>query len=71
MSLDNVSAMVTTHVDDLALASSQDWLDRHYDLFLGKFKKVTRQQLPFAHVRATMLTRQLASPSARSSLWKR
>lgn len=49
MSLDNVSAMVTTHVDDLALTSSQDWLDHHYNLFLGKFKKVTRQTLPFYH----------------------
>eukprot|EP00435_Cladocopium_sp_Y103_P056006 s391_g18.t1 len=49
MSLDNVTAMVTTHVDDLALTASQDWLDHHYNLFQGKFKKVTRQKLPFAH----------------------
>ena len=49
MSLDNASAMVTTHVDDLALTSSQDWLDHHYNLSLGKFKKVTRQTLPFSH----------------------
>ena len=31
MSLDNVEAMLTTHVDDLALTASPKWLNNHYD----------------------------------------
>ena len=49
MSLDNTLAMVTTHVDDLALTAPQEWLDEHYDRFVQKFKKVSRQKLPFDH----------------------
>ena len=49
MDLDNVTAMVTTHVDDLALTATSDWLNTHYDKFVEKYKKVTRQNLPFDH----------------------
>lgn len=49
MSLDNTKAMLTTHVDDLALTATKEWLDEHYNKFVKKFGKVTRQQLPFDH----------------------
>ena len=42
-------AMVTTHVDDLAITGTPEWLDDAYDSFVKKFGKVTRQQLPFTH----------------------
>lgn len=45
----NLTAMMTTHVDDLAITASKSWLERHYELFVQKFKKVTRQHLPFSH----------------------
>lgn len=49
MTLHNVQAMVTTHVDDLALTAEPAWLDKHFKMFAEKFGKVTRQQLPFDH----------------------
>ena len=45
----NMTAMMTTHVDDLAITASRSWLEKHYGLFAQKFKKVTRQKLPFNH----------------------
>ena len=45
----NLVAMMTTHVDDLAITASKSWLEKHYVSFVQKFKKVTRQQLPFNH----------------------
>eukprot|EP00438_Fugacium_kawagutii_P029807 Skav231475 [mRNA] locus=scaffold1100:530653:539709:- [translate_table: standard] len=42
-------ALCTTHVDDLAIAASPSWLKTHYEAFVQKFKKVSRQQLPFEH----------------------
>ena len=53
MSLDNVEAMLTTHVDDLALTAPRKWLDEHYNKFVSKFKKVSRQSLPFSHCGCT------------------
>eukprot|EP00435_Cladocopium_sp_Y103_P008328 s555_g2.t1 len=44
-----LQAVCTCHVDDMAIAAPQKWLDVHYDLFVKKFKKVSRQQLPFEH----------------------
>ena len=51
MSLDNVEAMLTTHVDDLALTAPRKWLDEHYNKFVNKFKKVSRQSLPLRSLR--------------------
>ena len=45
----SILAACTCHVDDLAVAAPQEWLDRHYAAFVGKFKKVSRQTLPFEH----------------------
>jgi hypothetical protein len=45
----SVSAMCTCHVDDMAIAASQQWLDSHYDGFVKKFGKVSRQKIPFEH----------------------
>ena len=42
-------AMCTCHVDDVAIAGPKWWLEEHYKAFVKKFKKVTRQQLPFEH----------------------
>ena len=42
-------AMLTTHVDDLAISATPQFMNNLYDKFVGKFKKVTRQQLPFDH----------------------
>ena len=43
------TAMVTTHVDDLAITGTHEWLDNANDSFVKKFGKVTRRQLPFTH----------------------
>ena len=45
--LDNLDAMVTTHVDDLAIMAEEQWLDLRYGKLVKKFQKVTRQKLPF------------------------
>eukprot|EP00435_Cladocopium_sp_Y103_P071902 s105_g38.t1 len=45
----SILAVCTCHVDDLAVAAPQEWLDHHYAAFVGKFKKVSRQTLPFEH----------------------
>ena len=42
-------ALCTCHVDDVAIAGPKKWLESHYQAFVKKFKKVTRQQLPFEH----------------------
>ena len=42
-------ALCTCHVDDVAIAGPKKWLEHHYQAFVKKFKKVTRQQLPFEH----------------------
>ena len=49
MDLDNTTGMITTHVDDLAVEGSQEFLNTFYEKFVTQFKKVTRQQLPFTH----------------------
>ena len=45
----SLQAVCTCHVDDMAIAAPQKWLDDHYERFVQKFKKVSRQQLPFEH----------------------
>lgn len=45
----SILALCTCHVDDMAIAAPQQWLDEHYQAFVNKFKKVTRQILPFEH----------------------
>lgn len=45
--MDSMYAMITTHVDDLAVMSITTWLDERYNRFVKRFQKVTRQQLPF------------------------
>ena len=44
-----LEAMATTHVDDIALTGTQQWLDSIHNKFLTRFGKVTRQTLPFDH----------------------
>ena len=46
-------ALCTCHVDDVAIAGPKKWLEQHYQAFVKKFKKVTRQQLPFEHCGAS------------------
>ncbi|CAJ1452331.1 unnamed protein product [Effrenium voratum] len=41
--------MATTHVDDIALSADESWLNNLYVLFVKRFKKVTRNRLPFEH----------------------
>ena len=41
--------VLTSHVDDLAIGGKQSWLDSTHDSFVKRFKKVTRQQMPFTH----------------------
>ena len=45
----SILAVCTCHVDDMAIAAPQTWLDKHYDAFVKKFGKVTRQRMPFEH----------------------
>ena len=44
-----VTPMATTHVDDIALSADESWLNNLYVLFVKRFKKVTRNRLPFEH----------------------
>eukprot|EP00434_Breviolum_minutum_P045371 symbB.v1.2.040657.t1/scaffold7413.1/size11421/1 len=44
-----VIALATTHVDDIALTADLPWLDKMNQMFVKRFGKVTRQQLPFDH----------------------
>ena len=46
---DKVIALATTHVDDIALTADLPWLDNMNQMFVKRFGKVTRQQLPFDH----------------------
>lgn len=48
-----ILAACTCHVDDMAISGPQKWLDEHYNAFVTKFKKVSRQQLPFERCGAT------------------
>lgn len=45
----SVQAVCTCHVDDIAIAAPSKWLEVNYKKMVDKFKKVTRQQLPFTH----------------------
>lgn len=44
-----LTALMTTHVDDLAIASSPKELNQFHNDFQKKFGKVTRQVMPFQH----------------------
>ena len=44
-----LTAMATTHVGDLAVTADQKWLNKCYDLFVQRFKKVSRNAMPFEH----------------------
>ena len=46
---DGIYGVLTCHVDDLAIAGEQKWLDGLHDRMVKKFKKVSRQVLPFEH----------------------
>ena len=44
-----ISCILTTHVDDIAIASSPKVLDGLHESFSKKFGKVTREKTPFQH----------------------
>ena len=46
---DSLYGVLTCHVDDLAIAGEAKWLDGLYERMVKKFKKVTRQTMPFEH----------------------
>lgn len=46
---DSIHGVLTCHVDDLAIAGEAKWLDGLYERMVKKFKKVTRQTMPFEH----------------------
>ena len=46
---DGIYGVLTCHVDDLAIAGEQKWLDGLHDRMVKTFKKVSRQVLPFEH----------------------
>ena len=46
---DGIYGVLTCHVDDLAIAGEQKWLNGLHDRMVQKFKKVSRQVLPFEH----------------------
>ena len=46
---DGIYGVLTCHVDDLAVAGEQKWLNGLHDRMVQKFKKVSRQVLPFEH----------------------
>ena len=45
----NLTAMATTHVDDIAMTGTTSWIDDMADHMVKRFKKVSRQKLPFDH----------------------
>jgi hypothetical protein len=45
----SLTAMATTHVDDIALTGTTSWIDDMADNMVKRFKKVSRQKLPFDH----------------------
>ena len=49
LSLLNCESAITTHLDDLGLSGTAKWREHMYNSFLTKYKKVTRQTLPFTH----------------------
>lgn len=44
-----IYGVLTSHVDDLAICGSRKFLDEMNDGFIKRFKKVSRQTLPFDH----------------------
>ncbi|CAE7229459.1 unnamed protein product [Symbiodinium sp. CCMP2592] len=44
-----ITALATTHVDDVGAGSKKSWLTEQYNLLCAKFGRVTRQELPFHH----------------------
>ena len=45
----SLTAMATTHVDDIAMTGTTSWIDGMADNMVKRFKKVSRQKLPFDH----------------------
>ena len=41
--------MLTTHVDDIAVAGTKEFMDKTYKMLCGKFGKVALQEMPFTH----------------------
>ena len=46
---DSIYGVITCHVDNLAIAGEAKWIDGLYERMMKKFKKVTRQTMPFEH----------------------
>ena len=44
-----LKALITTHVDDLAVCSDRKFLSEQYPSMTSKYGKVTLQKLPFSH----------------------
>ena len=44
-----VSTILTTHVDDIAVATNPEMLESFHKKFTKKFGKVTREKMPFQH----------------------
>ena len=44
-----LTALMTTHVDDLAVTGTDDFLENQYKFLCGRFGKISIQKLPFAH----------------------
>ncbi len=44
-----LQAVLTTHVDDIAVAGTQDFMDKTYKMLCSRFGKVALQKMPFTH----------------------
>ena len=44
-----LQAVLTTHVDDIAVAGTREFMDKTYKMLCGKFGKVALQEMPFTH----------------------
>lgn len=44
-----ISTILTTHVDDIAVATTSETLELYHQKFTKKFGKVTREKMPFQH----------------------
>ena len=63
-------AMMTTHVDDIAVTAKKPWLAKNHQAFVTPFGKVTRQQLPFTHCGCDYSRVNSGTRSVRKSLLK-
>ena len=44
-----LQAVLTTHVDDIAVAGTKDFMDKTYKMLCDRFGKVALQEMPFTH----------------------